>query len=120
MGLKVLINANVAEYYCSSTNSAGFKVIAVNISFSNTKIIYTQQVLLHNPIETPKISEYGFFISPGFESRIVITPKISDASTLIRNVPAKQRQCVFTNEGNLAYFRLYITRATRKDFPIFR
>lgn len=26
MGLTVLLNVNVNEYYCSTTNSAGFKV----------------------------------------------------------------------------------------------
>lgn len=89
MGLTVLLNVNLADYHCSTTNSAGFKV------------------LLHNPTETPKIADYGFSITAGHETRVVITPRISDASPLITRVPIKQRKCVFSDEGNLTYFSTY-------------
>lgn len=46
-------------------------------------------------------------MSPGLEGRVVITPRISDASRLIRSVGRSQRQCLFANEGNLSYFRTY-------------
>lgn len=49
MGLTVVLYANREEYYCSSSNSLGFKV------------------LIHNPVETPKISNFGYYISPGGE-----------------------------------------------------
>lgn len=65
------------------------------------------QILLHTPTETPKIADFGFTVSPGDETRVVITPNIADASNLIRKVPYKQRQCVFANEGNLTFFRTY-------------
>lgn len=87
MGLTVLVNVHASDYYCSTTNSAGFKV------------------LLHPPTETPKIADYGFAVAPGDESRIVITPQISDASPLIRTIPLSQRQCIFADEANLTYFR---------------
>lgn len=87
MGLYVILNGDVSDYYCSSTSSAGFKI------------------LLHNPTETPRISDFGMLISPGHESRIVITPKIMTATRLIRNVPIEQRQCIFPSEANLSYFR---------------
>lgn len=89
MGLTVVLNVKLAEYFCSTTNSAGFKV------------------LLHNPTETPKIADYGFSITPGHEARVLVTPRIADASSLIRTVPVKQRNCVFSHEGNLSYFRTY-------------
>lgn len=88
MGLTVLMNVNVSDYYCSTTNSAGFKV------------------LMHPPTETPKIANYGFAIAPGRESRVVITPTLSDASAAIRNIPVQQRQCIFADESNLTYYRL--------------
>lgn len=87
MGLSIVLDVNIDDYYCSSTNSAGFKV------------------LLHNPVETPKISEFGFVIAPGLETRVVVTPLISDASKNIRRVPIKLRQCLFDDEMNLTYFR---------------
>lgn len=87
MGLTVLMNVHVRDYYCSTTNSAGFKV------------------LMHPPTETPKIADYGFAIAPGRESRVVITPTLADASLAIRDIPVQQRQCIFADEGNLTYYR---------------
>lgn len=62
---------------------------------------------MHNPTETPKITDFGLSTSPGHEARVVITPRISDASRLIRSVSKDQRKCIFSNEGNLTYFRTY-------------
>lgn len=89
MGLTVLGTVHAKDYYCASTNSAGLKV------------------LLHPPNETPKISHFGQHIGVGRENRIVITPNIADASDQIRQVPIKQRQCVFADEIRLRYFRTY-------------
>lgn len=89
MGLSLILNADVANYYCSTTSSSGFKV------------------LLHSPIETPKMANFAFFVSPGLETKIVITPKISEASELIRKVPVQQRQCIFADEASLSYYNIY-------------
>lgn len=87
MGLFLILNASLNEYFCSSTNSEGFKM------------------LLHNPIETPKIADYGLSISAGYETRITVTPTISGASDLIRNIPQRVRQCLFESENTLSYYR---------------
>lgn len=92
MGLHLMLNADVDDYHCSSSHSVGFKI------------------LLHSPNETPRISEYGLYVSPGLESRILVTPRINAASRLIRKVKIEQRQCVFANEANLSYFRTYTRR----------
>lgn len=89
IGLSLVLNVNVDDYYCSSTSSAGFKI------------------LLHNPTETPKIVDFGFSVAPGHESRVVIVPRLNDASELIRPVSKHVRQCLFANEGNLTYFQTY-------------
>lgn len=89
MGLTLIMNADIANYYCSSTSSSGFKV------------------LLHSPIETPRIASFGFSVAAGLETKVVITPKISDASELIRNIPIEKRQCMFANEANLSYYNIY-------------
>ncbi|XP_055549433.1 pickpocket protein 28 isoform X2 [Wyeomyia smithii] len=89
MGLTVILDANVSDYFCSSTSSYGFKL------------------LLHNPTETPKMAEYAQYIDVGSENRIIVNPKLSDASYLIRKVSQLQRQCVFANEANLSYYRTY-------------
>lgn len=87
MGLTVVANVRANDYYCSTTNSAGFKV------------------LLHPPTETPQIADYGIAIAPGQESRVIIKPLLSVASDLIRSIPLAQRQCIFADEANLTYFR---------------
>lgn len=87
MGLYLVLNASVSDYYCSSTNSAGFKM------------------LLHNPIETPNIANYGVSLSPGLESRAIINPRFTEASDRLRSIPIIQRQCVYANELRLSYFR---------------
>lgn len=87
LGLYVILNSDLADYYCSATNSAGFKV------------------LLHNPTETPRISDFGTLIAPGYETRIIVSPRISTASRMIRKIPTQQRQCMFSSESNLSYFR---------------
>ncbi|XP_065076029.1 pickpocket protein 28 [Ochlerotatus camptorhynchus] len=89
MGLTVVLDANVQEYFCSSTSSYGFKL------------------MLHNPMETPKMAEFAHYIQVGTENRIIVTPILSDASYLIRKASQAQRQCVFANEANLSYFRTY-------------
>lgn len=89
MGLSLKLDAEINEYFCSSTSSCGFKV------------------LVHSPIETPALANYGFFLSTGVETQVVITPKISEASSLIRNIPIQQRQCLFANEASLSFFKIY-------------
>uniref|UniRef100_A0A182Q3R4 Pickpocket n=1 Tax=Anopheles farauti TaxID=69004 RepID=A0A182Q3R4_9DIPT len=89
MGLAMVLDANVSDYFCSSTSSTGFKII------------------FHNPTETPKITDYAQYIPVGSENRIIITPKINDAANQIRKVAQAQRQCVFANEANLSYYSVY-------------
>ncbi|XP_046741816.1 pickpocket protein 28-like [Diprion similis] len=92
LGLTLVLDAEVSEYYCSSTASIGFKM------------------LLHNPVETPKIADFAFTVEPGKETRIVIRPTITSASRSIIRVPKKKRRCFFTSERSLKYYRTYTQR----------
>lgn len=87
MGLTLMLDVAEREYYCSSTDSYGFKI------------------LLHSPNELPKISNYGTAISNGYETRVVIEPTLSEASYSIRSIPQKIRQCVFESENTLHFYR---------------
>lgn len=87
VGLTVVMDAGISEYYCSSTHSYGFKV------------------LLHSPNEAPLITNYGTSIPIGLESRVVVMPTISDASEVVRSMPVEVRQCYFENENHLSYYR---------------
>lgn len=82
-----MVDAGISEYYCSSTSSYGFKI------------------LLHSPNEAPMISHYGTSVSNGYETRVVITPAISEASDAVRSLPVRVRQCLFEAENYLTYYR---------------
>ncbi|XP_057651298.1 pickpocket protein 28-like [Diorhabda carinulata] len=89
LGLSVLLDAQIDEYYCSSTSSVGFKII------------------VSNPIETPKMADYGTLLSPGVEARFSIKPSIREASKNLRSIPLQKRQCYFASERKLVYYRKY-------------
>lgn len=91
LGLYVILNANISDYFCSSTESAGFKI------------------LLHNPTETPRISDYGLLVSTGRQTRVFVSPKINTASYLVKKVPPSSRRCYFPNEMKLDFFRYFIS-----------
>lgn len=86
-GLSLVLNADISEYYCSSTNSYGFKA------------------LVHNPIEQPKIAHYGSTLANGFETSMVVTPIVAESARSIRNVPKHIRQCIFEDENILIFYR---------------
>ncbi|XP_061382293.1 pickpocket protein 28-like isoform X1 [Danaus plexippus] len=91
-GLTLLLDANVAEYYCSSTKTTGFKV------------------LLHNPIETPNIAKLGEVYGPGIEVRVAIEPKILDANPSLKHIDINKRLCLFSSEKELFFYRTYSLR----------
>ncbi|KAH8388064.1 hypothetical protein KR093_011523 [Drosophila rubida] len=89
MGLTVVLNASTTEYYCTKSMSNGFKV------------------LVHNPAELPKVSNYGFIVSSGREARIPIEPVYEDATPSIRSIKKSVRRCLFSDENDLTYYRTY-------------
>ncbi|KAH8336227.1 hypothetical protein KR074_012115 [Drosophila pseudoananassae] len=89
MGLTVVLNASIAEYYCTKSMSVGFKV------------------LVHNPAELPKVSNYGFVVTAGREARIPIEPVYEDALPSIRSIKKSVRRCLFSDENELVYYRTY-------------
>lgn len=87
LGLSVILNTTIDEYYCSSTNAYGFKV------------------LLHSPDELPVVDSYGLGIANGYESHIIATPVESVASRDIRDIPVSIRNCLFENENSLKLYK---------------
>ena len=88
MGLQVIMNASVEDYFCSSTNSAGFKV------------------LVHSPDETPMlVDNFAVSVSTAFESRMMVTPRVNTASPNIRSISLNARDCAFEDEVELEYFQ---------------
>ncbi|KAL4711876.1 hypothetical protein ACJJTC_006045 [Scirpophaga incertulas] len=88
-GLTLVLDANVAEYYCASTESAGFKIV------------------MHNPTETPKIANLGEIFGPGMEARVIIQPRILDAQSDLQYIEINKRLCLFSDEKELLFYRTY-------------
>ncbi|XP_023245644.1 pickpocket protein 28-like, partial [Copidosoma floridanum] len=91
-GLTLALDVAADEYFCSSTASVGFKM------------------LLHSPVEMPQIADFAFTLSPGKETRVIITPHIADADISIIKIPVKIRRCYFLGEKNLKYYKIYTQR----------
>lgn len=92
--------------------------------FSNQFKLLFGQVMLHNPVETPKISNFGLLLSPGMESMITnfenftidvnfltITARVRfsniwySATSSLKDISKEIRQCLFENETKLEFFR---------------
>ncbi|KAI8121692.1 Pickpocket protein 28 [Lucilia cuprina] len=92
MGLTVVLNAELDEYYCSSTNGPGFKM------------------LLYNPVDAPHMRDTGLPIMLGQQTRVRINPKRMESIFSLRSTNPKDRQCYFSSEKNLLYFKYYTRR----------
>ncbi|XP_020717443.1 pickpocket protein 28-like [Ceratitis capitata] len=92
LGLTVVLNSSASEYYCTKSKSIGFKI------------------LLHNPAELPRVTNYGFLVTTGREARIPIEPIYEDAVPAIRSISKEKRRCLFSDEGDLTYYRTYSRR----------
>nr|CAH7720558.1 unnamed protein product [Callosobruchus chinensis] len=84
-GLTLILDAHVDNYYCSSTGSAGFKV------------------LMSSPSETPRMRDYAHLLNPGVEMRVSIRPVITEAKESLRNVPVMKRRCYFEESPDEKY-----------------
>lgn len=69
------------------------------------------QVILNNPIETPKVSSFGISIPPGAETKLVIIPHSMTATPELANIDLSKRKCFFENERQLAFYRTYTQRS---------
>lgn len=67
-------------------------------------------MVLHNPVETPKIAAFGTLLEPSTENRIAITPVISHTARSLEGVTVDKRQCLFQHERFLVFYRTYTQR----------
>ncbi|KAH8416199.1 hypothetical protein KR222_010582, partial [Zaprionus bogoriensis] len=106
MGFSVVLNAQLNEYFCSSTNGPGFKVCFLKL-LNCTLILSCCQVLFHNPIATPNLKDEGLVVGLGYEMNFRLEVSSSEAMPTIRSIPRDDRQCIFQNEKQLLYHRHY-------------
>ena len=89
MGLNVMLNVKEDEYYCSGTESVGFKT------------------LLHMPMAMPELLEYGYGVYPGMETWVSVVPEMVVVDTAIHKFDYHQRQCYLNDDRDLYFFRNY-------------
>lgn len=65
------------------------------------------QMLLHSPVETPKLSFFGFAIRPGTENFITIQPQVRRSTPRVSKIALRKRQCYFSFERSLRFYRTY-------------
>lgn len=63
--------------------------------------------MLHSPVETPKISSFGSFVSPGRETSVEIHPTLGMATPTLANIVKEKRQCVYSAEKQLRFYKTY-------------
>lgn len=113
-GLTLVLNGDINDYFCSSTNGPGFKVF---IAYSKDLIRRTVshistslQLQLHNPIDAPQIKETGLSVSLGYQTSFRISAIKDEAQASLRGISPKNRQCYFTDEYPLNYYQYYTRR----------
>ncbi|XP_060655313.1 pickpocket protein 28 [Drosophila nasuta] len=92
MGFSVVLDAQLNEYFCSSTNGPGFKL------------------LFHNPITTPDMKDEGLVVGIGYEMNFRLEVSRSEAMPSIRSIAINSRQCIFMDERKLLYHNHYSRR----------
>lgn len=86
-GLRVILNGNISNRFCSTNSNSGFLV------------------QIHNVYEQPFPIRYGHIIKNGYETRVVISPHSVRTKVNVRKIPKLVRRCLFQNESPLEFFR---------------
>ncbi|CAD7087698.1 unnamed protein product [Hermetia illucens] len=55
----------------------------------------------------PKIANYGYLLSAGLETHVVIHPTLHNAANNIRRIRKAARHCLFADEVKLKFYRTY-------------
>ncbi|KAH8269646.1 hypothetical protein KR018_011377 [Drosophila ironensis] len=89
LGFTAILDAQMSEYFCSSTNGPGFKVF------------------FHNPVEAPMVKEAGLITAIGYETNYRMEMVRAEAVAAIRSISREGRQCLFKNEKELIFYKIY-------------
>lgn len=92
LGLRLILDVESEEYYCSSSDSVGFKI------------------LLHNPLEVPNMREIGLLLPPGHETKVRIQAEKVESEKYVRYISKNSRNCLFENEMRLELYNEYTQR----------
>ncbi|CAL8093922.1 unnamed protein product [Orchesella dallaii] len=88
-GLSVLLNVNSKEYYCTSSDSIGFRMTT------------------HLPVEVPKIADFGISLRPRSEIFVDVIPQITMSDEDIYSFSLDKRNCYKKGEYKLNHYKYY-------------
>ena len=86
MGLSVLLDVEEDEYFCSSAESFGFKILP------------------YMPISMPMMKGFGLALHPGTETFLGVRPTIIHTEDDLATIAVDKRQCFFDHEKDLRFF----------------
>lgn len=65
------------------------------------------KLMLHLPVETPPVSRKSLSVPLNQQMKIAIKPNVIKTSNTLRKYNSSVRQCFFTSERKLRFFRVY-------------
>jgi acid-sensing ion channel, other len=65
------------------------------------------KIYLHLPNEAPQISKHFFMMPYYYHTQVMIIPKVYRTDPELRNFPVEKRQCFFSDERYLRFFKHY-------------
>ncbi|CAL8113040.1 unnamed protein product [Orchesella dallaii] len=88
-GLMFLLDPALNEYFCTSSDSTGFKLS------------------VHFSADVPHVTDFGLAIRPNYEHFVSVTPDVIKADDVIRSYAINKRNCYFEGEFPLKYYSVY-------------
>lgn len=96
--------------YSAQRNSAFTVVLQLfddDLEFVCKTIVPGFKILLHTPGELAKVNGISYRVAPSEVDVISIKPTLTITSDRLRSYDPNQRQCFFTAERQLRFFKLY-------------
>ncbi|CAG7733824.1 unnamed protein product [Allacma fusca] len=88
-GLSILLDPDLGEYFCTTSDSVGFRLTT------------------HLSIDSPHVADYGIAIPPNAEVYVNLNAEITMAEDNIRSYSLDKRNCYFPQEHDLTYYNYY-------------
>ena len=81
--------------------------LCTTLLLSYLQALWHFQLLLHNPVEMPKIADFGSLLAPGRVYRITITPNFNNSTRSLRYMKEADRKCAYSADRYLRFYRTY-------------
>ena len=106
-GLSVLLNPNLEEYFCSASDSKGFRVsVDLHTKFMNCQVssqnFICPQMVANLPIEFPQVMDFGIALPPQSEVFVGLRPDIVMSEQAIFRSPLVSFSNLLPTSGALS------------------